>query len=505
MVTPVISLFGSDRGCRPDGLRASVNFMQFYGEEPSFDLTYSDVFLVPSRSDVASRLSVSLAPDDGTGATIPIVSANMNSVTGPRLAATLARRGGLGVLPQDTPLQELDAAIRWVKEQPVYCDTPLVFRPEDTVEEALRWLPAIDGQGLVLRDQHGEYVGCLPAAQLAHAGSDAQLGDLVRGSLTAIDVEDVSDPRAAFDLMVEAEIDFAPVMRHGQVVGTLSRTSALRGTLYRPVVDGAGRLKVAAAIGINGDAAEKAKALAAAGVDVLVIDTAHGHQEGMLRALRAVAELDLGIPLVAGNIVTSDGVADLVDAGASILKVGVGPGAMCTTRMMTAVGRPQFSAVLETAEAAREVGAHVWADGGVRYPRDVALALAAGAASVMIGSWFAGTIEAPGTLETDGEGRLYKESWGMASTRAVKERFARLDAYELARKKLFAEGISSSRIYIDPLRPSVEDLLDMITSGVRSSFTYAGAATLPEFRERALVGLQSASGYEEGKALPVSW
>jgi IMP dehydrogenase len=225
----------------------------------------------------------------------------------------------------------------------------------------------------------------------------------------------------------------------------------------------------------------------------------------MLRALRAVAELDLGIPLVAGNIVTADGVADLVDAGASILKVGVGPGAMCTTRMMTAVGRPQFSAVLETAEAARGVGAHVWADGGVRYPRDVALALAAGAASVMIGSWFAGTIEAPGSLEADGDGRLYKESWGMASTRAVKERFARLDAYELARKKLFAEGISSSRIYIDPLRPSVEDLLDMITSGVRSSFTYAGAATLPEFRERALVGLQSASGYEEGKALPVSW
>jgi IMP dehydrogenase len=147
----------------------------------------------------------------------------------------------------------------------------------------------------------------------------------------------------------------------------------------------------------------------------------------------------------------------------------------------------------------------VWADGGVRYPRDVALALAAGAASVMIGSWFAGTIEAPGALAVDSEGRAYKESWGMASTKAVKERFDGLDAYELARKTLFAEGISSSKIYLDPLRPSLEDLIDMITSGVRSSLSYAGATTLAQFHDRALVGIQSAAGYEEGKALPVSW
>ena len=160
----------------------------------------------------------------------------------------------------------------------------------------------------------------------------------------------------------------------------------------------------------------------------------------VVTADRAWAKLDLGIPLVAGNIVTAEGVHDLIDAGATILKVGVGPGAMCTTRMMTAVGRPQFSAVLETAEAARALGAHVWADGGVRYPRDVALALAAGASSVMIGSWFAGTIEAPGELQLDDAGRAYKESWGMASTKAVHERFGRLDPYELARRSVDVEG-----------------------------------------------------------------
>jgi IMP dehydrogenase len=479
--------------------------MRFYETTPSHDLTYSDVFLVPERSAVSSRLDVSLAPGDGTAATIPIVSANMNSVTGPRLAATLARRGGLGVLPQDMHAQDLGDAIRWVKTQPIGYDAPIDLRPNDTVAAALAQIPPIEGHGVVIHDEHGEFLGAVQAERLASALPDARLGDIIAGRLTSIDVDELDGPRAAFDLMVAADIEFAPVLHEGKVVGTLNRKSALRSTLYAPAVDGSGRLHVGAAIGINGDVAGKARALAGAGVDVLVIDTAHGHQDGMLRAIEAVAALDLGLPIVAGNVVTADAVGDLVGAGATIVKVGVGPGAMCTTRMMTAVGRPQFSAVLETAQAARELGAHVWADGGVRYPRDVALALAAGAASVMIGSWFAGTIEAPGTLAVDEQGRSYKESWGMASTKAVRERFDRLDAYELARKTLFAEGISSSRIYLDPLRPSLEDLLDMITSGVRSSLSYAGATTLAEFHVRALVGVQSAAGYEEGKALPVSW
>jgi IMP dehydrogenase len=479
--------------------------MEFYQTTPQHDLTYSDVFLIPRESAVGSRLDVSLTPPDGTGATIPLVSANMNSVTGPRLAAGLARRGGLGVLPQDLHLQDLDAAIRWVKSQPVVFDTPVALAPEQTVADALRILPAVQGHGIVLHDAAGKLLGCIPALRLATESPDARLGDLLQGRLASIDADDVTSPRAAFDLMVAADLDFAPVVHHGALVGTLSRKSAMRSTLYAPALDESGRLRVAAALGVNGDVAGKAQALAAAGVDVLVLDTAHGHQESMIDAIRRVAALGLSIPIVAGNVVTAAAVKDLAAAGANVIKVGVGPGAMCTTRMMTAVGRPQFSAVLETSAAAREAGVHVWADGGVRYPRDVALALAAGAASVMIGSWFAGTIEAPGTLETDELGRLYKESWGMASTKAVHDRFDRLDAYDRARKELFAEGISSSKIYVDPERPSVEDLIDMITSGVRSSMTYAGASSLEDFAERALVGIQSAAGYEEGKALPVGW
>lgn len=421
--------------------------MRFSSGLPAHDLTYSDVFLIPSRSGVSSRLDVDLAPDDGTGASIPIVSANMNSVTGPRLAAALARRGGLGVLPQDLGTDDAVEAIRWVKAQsPVW----------DAVQDGL---PVVEAR----------------------------------------------DPRSAFDALVAARVDRAAVSVDGTIVGSTTRTGAVRGTIYRPAVDGSGRLRVAAALGISRDAPARAKALADGGADVLVVDTAHGHQDAMVRTLEAVRGLDLGVPLVAGNIVTADGVRDLVAAGADILKVGVGPGAMCTTRMMTAVGRPQFSAVLETTEAARELGVHVWADGGVRYPRDVALALAAGASSVMIGSWFAGTLESPGEVETDADGRQYKQSWGMASTKAVHERFGGIDPFELARKELFAEGISSSKIYLDPLRPSVEDLLDMITAGLRSSFSYAGAPDLRSFHDRAVVGIQSAAGYEEGKALPVSW
>ena len=222
-------------------------------------------------------------------------------------------------------------------------------------------------------------------------------------------------------------------------------------------------------MGINGDVAGKAAALLDAGVDLLVMDTAHGHQEKMIKALRAVRALDPQVPVAAGNIVSAAGTRDLIEAGADIVKVGVGPGAMCTTRMMTAVGRPQFSAVLECATEARNHGKHVWADGGIRHPRDVALALAAGASNVMVGSWFAGTLESPGDLFTDERGRRYKESFGMASSRAVRNRTAADSAYERARKAMFEEGISSARMFIDPARPSVEDVIDQIVAGVRSS------------------------------------
>jgi IMP dehydrogenase len=314
------------------------------------------------------------------------------------------------------------------------------------------------------------------------------------------------DPREAFNTLDTANRRYAPAVdKDGRLAGILTRKGALRATLYTPATDAQGRLRVAAAVGINGDVAGKAEQLLDAGVDTLVIDTAHGHQESMISAIKLVRDLNPRVPLAAGNIVSAEGVKDLIDAGADIIKVGVGPGAMCTTRMMTGVGRPQFSAVLECAAEARRYGKHVWADGGVRHPRDVAMALAAGASNVMIGSWFAGTYESPGDLQQDAGGRLYKESFGMASARAVRNRTSEESSYDRARKALFEEGISTSRMFLDPDRPGVEDLIDSIIAGVRSSCTYAGAASLEEFAEKAIVGIQSAAGYAEGKPLHASW
>jgi IMP dehydrogenase len=308
------------------------------------------------------------------------------------------------------------------------------------------------------------------------------------------------------DSLIEQRLTFAPVVDgSGILLGAITRKGALRSTIYSPALDSQGKFLTSVAVGINADPAGRAKALVDLGVDVLVIDTAHGHQQRMLQAIEAVRKVAPKAIVVAGNVVTKEGTRDLINAGADIVKVGVGPGAMCTTRMMTGVGRPQFSAVLESAEQARSMGKHVWADGGVRYPRDVALAIAAGAANVMFGSWLAGTYESAADTLRDTEGRLYKESFGMASNRAVKNRTRSETAVERARKELFEEGISTSRMYLDPARPGVEDIIDQIVAGLRSSCTYAGAADIEQFHERAVVGVQSSAGYDEGRPLGTSW
>ncbi|GAA5018416.1 GuaB1 family IMP dehydrogenase-related protein [Kitasatospora paranensis] len=478
--------------------------MRFLNDlKPAYDLTYDDVFMVPSRSAVGSRQGVDLSAHDGTGTTVPLVVANMTAIAGRRMAETVARRGGLVAIPQDIPIEVVSEVIGWVKQRHLVHDTALTLSPGDTVADALSLLPK-RAHGAVVVVEHGRPVGVVTESDCQSVDRFTSLSEVMSRELLLLD-EDI-DPHTAFEKLNEAHRKLAPVVAaDGTLVGLLTRKNALRATLYSPAVDAAGRLRIAATVGINGDVAGRAKSLLEAGADVLVVDTAHGHQESMIAALRAVRGLDPQVPVVAGNVVSAAGVRDLVEAGADILKVGVGPGAMCTTRMMTGVGRPQFSAVLECAAEARRLGRHVWADGGVRHPRDVAMALAAGASNVMIGSWFAGTYESPGDLQTTADGRQYKESFGMASARAVRNRTSEESAYDRARKALFEEGISTSRMFLDPARPGVEDLIDSIVAGVRSSCTYAGASSLEEFHEKAIIGVQSAAGYAEGKPLHSSW
>ena len=470
---------------------------------PTFDLTYDDVFMVPSASDLLSRMDVDLSSVDGSGTTIPIVVANMTAISGRRMAETVARRGGIAVIPQDIPHSVVHDVISWVKSRHPFFDTAITLAPDETVADAISLINK-RAHGAIVVVENNKPVGIITEDDCTSVDRFTQLSQVMTKNPFVI--SDSFNPRQAFDFLHEHRRTVAPVVNaSGELVGILTRVGALRATLYTPALDSKGRLRIAAAVGINGDVAAKTKALIDSGVDVLVVDTAHGHQKKMIEALKIIRALNPTIPIVAGNVVTADGTRDLIAAGADIVKVGVGPGAMCTTRMQTGVGRPQFSAVLECATEAKKLGAHVWADGGVRHPRDVALALAAGASQVMIGSWFAGTYESPGDLMRDSAGRSYKESFGMASKRAVSARTSQEDAFDRARKALFEEGISSSKMFLDPARPGVEDLIDEIISGLRSSCTYAGAHNLAEFAERAVVGIQSASGYAEGRPLSTSW
>ena len=477
--------------------------MRMLHPDPGHDLTYSDVFMVPSLSDVRSRMDVDLRTPDGIGTTIPLVVSNMTAVAGRRMAETVARRGGIAILPQDIPVDVVANVIDYVKRCHTVFETPITLTPDATIADALSLIHK-RAHGAVVVVDDGVPVGVFTERDGDGFDRFTQLRNVMSSSLHILSPD--IEPADAFDHLGRNRLRVAPVVGDdGRLLGVITREGALRSTIYTPAVDADGRLMVGVAVGINGEPAARAKELIGHGVDVLVIDTAHGHQTRTLHAIEAVRSELPDATIVAGNVVTAEGTRHLIEAGADIVKVGVGPGAMCTTRMMTGVGRPQFSAVLECAEEARRFGRHIWADGGVRFPRDVALALAGGAASVMFGSWLAGTHESAADTLRDPDGRLYKESFGMASNRAVKHRTQGDHGFERARKELFEEGISTSRMYLDPERPSVEDIIDQIVAGLRSACTYAGADSIEEFHARAVVGVQSTAGYDEGRPLGVSW
>ncbi len=483
--------------------------MHFHeGHAPDHDLTYGDVFLVPSRSDVVSRFDVDLATTDGTGTTIPLVVANMTAVSGRRMAETVARRGGMAIIPQDIPVDVVASVVTTVKNAHPVVETPIIVTPDMPVASVLSLLPKRSHDAAVVIEK-GTPVGIVTSRDCTGVDQYAQVSQVMTPNPVVFDAAridgSVDSLTSLYEDLDARRLHLAPIVASGTLVGLITKKGLVRSSVYLPSRDSRGSLRVGAAVGINGDVEAKAQALLDAGVDTLVVDTAHGHQAKMIETLRLVRALNPQVPIAAGNVVTAAGAEELIAAGADIVKVGVGPGAMCTTRMQTGVGRPQFSAVLETATIARALGKHVWADGGVRHPRDVALAIAAGASQVMIGSWFAGTHESPGDIHRDGDGRLYKESFGMASARAVAARTAHSGSFQRARKSLYEEGISTSRMYLDPARPGVEDLIDEITSGVRSACTYAGARSLAEFADRAIVGIQTAAGFQEGRPLPTSW
>jgi len=455
--------------------------------DEELELATDDVFISPVYFDGSSRLDTDLTPPDFPGGSHPIVSANMNAVTGKRMAETMARFGGLGVLPQDMALDTAERIIAHIKAADPRYDTPLSVSPKATLR---------DVQGIIRKRSHDLVVVVdeerRPMGIVTHKNLDSDqytpVSALMSRKLVTLPVG-VSN-RDAFLTMLEAHVKAAPVLdADGRLVGVLTREDAVRLELLRPSLDRSGELMVAAAVGISAQAPQLAGKLCELGVSAIVLDTAHGHQRRMLEAIRAVKNVVAGkVPIVAGNVCTTEGTRALIEAGADVVKVNVGPGAMCTTRMQTGVGRPTFTSVLHCAREAKALGKHVWADGGVRHPRDVAIYLAAGAS----------TYESPGDVKEDKDGYLFKENYGMASGRAVSDRTADLDAFERAKKGFFREGISTSRIYIREGQESVGAILVEMITGVQSAMTYAGARTIVELGEKAQIGVQTAAGYGEG-------
>jgi IMP dehydrogenase len=466
--------------------------------DEELELSTDDVFLNPGYFDGGSRLDTDLSPPDFAGSAHPIVSANMNAVTGKRMAETMARFGGLGVLPQDMDLDTVARIVRHIHEADPRYDTPLAVTPRATLRDVTGIIRKRSHDLVVVVDEERRPLGVVTHAALRDRDQYTPVSQIMSHRVVALKVGVAN--RDAFLQMDEARVKAAPVLdESGRLIGVLTRDDAVRLELLRPALSPSGELMVAAAVGISAQAPEIAGKLLAMGVSAIVLDTAHGHQRRMLETIRGVKAVVAGkVPIVAGNVCTAEGTRALIEAGADVVKVNVGPGAMCTTRMQTGAGRPTFTSVLVCAREARTLGKHVWADGGVKHPRDVALYLAAGASRVMVGTALAGTYESPGDVKEDKDGLLYKENYGMASGRAVSDRTADRDPFERAKKGFFREGISTSRIYMREGQESAAGILvDMIT-GVQSAFTYAGARTVEELHERAVIGVQTSAGYGEG-------
>jgi IMP dehydrogenase len=476
------------------------NFLSMKFNNPWYEheeLAYEDVFLFQDYFEGKSRLDVCVQPVVGLGTTIPIVTANMNAVSGKRMAETIARYGGLSVLPQDMDLETLTRIISYIKEANIQYDSPITVKAHNTIRDAWGIIHKRAHNCVILVDDEGKAISLFKPHDLEWLDQFTLLWNIIRPSLITGKIW-ISD-EDAFNVMDEKWISSLPIVDDQWILKwILTKKNTLRNNLYQASLDQDGKLNVAVALGVN-SFDEKVQTLFDLWVRIFVLDTAHGYQKSMIEHIKKIRSLyGKSITVVAGNVITEQATRALLEAGADGVKVGIWPGAMCTTRMKTAVGRPQFTAVYKCVQEAKKYGWFVWADGWVKSPRDFILALAAGANHVMIGTWFAGTFESVGDVRYDEKWDMYKENYGMASKKAVCNRSQGLSKFQQAQKQMFREGISSSRIYIKSWMESVGDIVDECMTGLRSSMTYLGANTLQEFTEKAVIGVQTQAGFVEG-------
>ncbi len=467
-------------------------------DELRLGLTFDDVLLVPGRSSVASRADV----DPRTrftariNLTIPVVSANMDAVTESRMATAMARHGGIGIIHRFIPIGQQASEVRRVKRaESVVIDHPYTFAPDKTIRDALSFLREHGPAGLLVVDGDSRLLGLVTARDLLF---EDDLDRPIREVMTARDRLVTAPPGTPIEearrILHRHRIEKLPLVDDdGQLRGLItSRDIESRLTHPAATKDGKGRLQVGAAVGIRGDYLERAAALADEDVDALIVDVAHGHTDAVLAAVARLRETFPALSLVAGNVATAEGTRDLIERGVDAVKVGVGPGSTCTTRVVTGAGVPQLTAIIDCARAARDQ-VPIIADGGIRHPGDLVKALAAGASSVMLGNLLAGTAESPGALVVR-EGRQYKTYRGMASLWAAARRRgldAPLEDDELG--DIVAEGVEATV----PYRGQVADVLGQLVGGLRSGLSYCGATTIPELWQKARFIRVTAAGARE--------
>jgi IMP dehydrogenase len=462
--------------------------------------------LLHNISSGLSRDKVDFSPIDGLGNSTPVVASNMNRVTGKRMAEVMARMGGAAAIPQDKIDDELRKIAEYLQTRTEY-PTPISVSPETSVKQLAEIMEKRVTSMAVVVNNDGKFLGIVDQKTIPEAeDKDRTIKRYIRKDSVVTDREGVSAIDALRHMITE-HVEFLPVLRSDKTVaGAYTRKEAAYGHRYQPFEGVNGGLAFVPTIGaLNNDPLKRLRKVIELGAKGVVFDTANLDQETaaydhILQARKYIEkEAGRDVTIIAGNVVTRDAVCRAISSGADIVKVGIGPGAMCSTRRETGVGRPQFSAVMDCGEEAQTYGKNIWADGGIVDPRDSALALAY-SSQVMLGTILAPTVESATDLYTDDQGRTYAINTGMAARQSSELRTGKkVDDNALVRQTLGhrSEGVQS-RVYHKPGMQSAADIVHHMMDGVTSAVTYSGELDMAGFKERAHIGIQMASGYQEG-------
>ncbi|ADG04789.1 IMP dehydrogenase [Kyrpidia tusciae] len=458
-------------------------------------LTFDDVLLIPAKSEVLpSEVDVSTRLTREIRLNIPLMSAGMDTVTEAKMAIAMAREGGIGIIHKNMSIAKQAEEVDRVKrsESGVITD-PIYLTPDHSVAEAEQLMAKYRISGVPIVDEKGRLVGIITNRDLRFEQNHSRLIAEVMTKENLVTAPVGTTLEEAKRILQEHKIEKLPLVDDQYMLRGLITIKDIEKARQFPnaAKDARGRLLVGAAVGVSKDTFERVEALVSANVDVIVVDTAHGHSKGVLDTVKAIRHKYPNLQLIAGNVATGEGVRDLIEAGADAVKVGIGPGSICTTRVVAGIGVPQITAIYDCAAAARDYDIPIIADGGIKYSGDITKAIAAGADTVMIGSLLAGTEESPGEIEIY-QGRSFKVYRGMGSLGAMKEgskdRYFQEDA-----KKLVPEGIEGRVPYRGPLSETVYQLI----GGLRAGMGYCGVRNIHELKEDTRFIRITAAGLRE--------